>query len=116
MRYKIRFMEPRVSIITLVVKDLGRSLRFYPDGLGFPTTRSRDIIFFQMQGTCLALYPYEALAEDVSKEFTVPRSKFSGITLAHSARTREDVDTVLKKAELAGAKIQKVPGETDWGG
>jgi len=32
-------MEPRISIITLGVKDLEKSLRFYRDGLGFPTTR-----------------------------------------------------------------------------
>ena len=29
-------MEPRISIITLGVSDLGRSTRFYRDGLGFP--------------------------------------------------------------------------------
>ena len=29
-------MEPRISIITLGVSDLGRSTRFYRDGLRFP--------------------------------------------------------------------------------
>lgn len=31
-------MEPRVSLITLGVADLERSLKFYRDGLGLPTT------------------------------------------------------------------------------
>ena len=31
-------MEPRVSLITLGVDDLQRSLGFYRDGPGFPTT------------------------------------------------------------------------------
>lgn len=30
-------MKPRVTVITLGVEDLERSLRFYRDGLGFPT-------------------------------------------------------------------------------
>lgn len=95
-----------------------RSLRFYRDGLGLPTTRKADqgIIFFQTSGACLALYPYRELAKDVSEEFLVERSKFTGITLAHNVRRKEDVDTVLKRAEQAGAKIAKAAGGTEWGG
>jgi uncharacterized protein len=111
-------MEPRVSIITLGVRDLERSLRFYRDGLGLPTTMNGDkgIIFFQTGGVCLALYPYEKLARDVAEAFNVERSKFTGITLAHNVRAREDVDRVLKQAEKAGAKIEKPGQEAEWGG
>ncbi|HTV49412.1 MAG TPA: VOC family protein [Phycisphaerae bacterium] len=111
-------MEPRISIITLGVQDLQRSLRFYRDGLGLPTTRKADqtIIFFQTSGTCLALYPYRELAKDVSEKFMVQRSKFTGITLAHNVRSRQEVDHVLKQALDAGAKIEKPAGDTDWGG
>jgi uncharacterized protein len=111
-------MEPRISIITLGVADLERSLRFYRDGLGFPTTwqADRGIIFFQMTGTCLALYPYDTLAKDVSEAFVGERAKFGGITLAHNVRRREDVDRVLKQAIDAGAKVEKPTGATDWGG
>jgi hypothetical protein len=111
-------MEPRISIITLGVKSLQRSLEFYRDGLGFPTTRKAEegIIFFQTSGTCLALYPCDELAKDVSKDFLVGRSKFTGITLAHNVRRREDVDRILKQAELAGARIEKPAGDTAWGG
>jgi len=110
-------MEPRISIITLGVKDLERSLRFYRDGLGLPTTRKAEqgIVFFQTSGTCLALYPYRELAKDVSVEFVVEKSKFTGITLAHNVRHKEDVDRVLRQAEQAGAKIEKAAGDTDWG-
>jgi catechol 2,3-dioxygenase-like lactoylglutathione lyase family enzyme len=111
-------MEPRISIITLGVKDLECSLRFYRDGLGLPTTRSaaQGIVFFQTSGTCLALYPYGELARDVSEEFVVAKSKFMGITLAHNVRHKEEVDRVLKQAEEAGAKIEKPAGNTEWGG
>jgi len=111
-------MEPRISIITLGVKDLERSLRFYRDGLGLPTTRNaaQEIVFFLTSGTCLALYPYAELARDVSDEFVVERSKFAGITLAHNVRLKEEVDRVLEQAERAGAKIEKPAGSTQWGG
>ncbi len=111
-------MEPRISIITLGVKDLERSLRFYRDGLGFPTTRKtyEGIIFFKTKGTCLALFPYQALAEDICETFVGPRSKFPGITLAHNVRTPKEVDDFLLRAEKAGAKIEKKAKQTYWGG
>jgi catechol 2,3-dioxygenase-like lactoylglutathione lyase family enzyme len=111
-------MEPRISLITLGVSDLERSLRFYRDGLGFPTTWSveKGVIFFQTSGTCLALYPYEELAKDVSDAHLVPRTKFGGIALAHNVRTREEVDQVLEQARAAGATIEKPAGDTFWGG
>jgi catechol 2,3-dioxygenase-like lactoylglutathione lyase family enzyme len=111
-------MEPRISLITLGVKDLERSLRFYRDGLGFPTTwePEKGVIFFQTSGVCLALYPYEHLAKDVSDAFFVERARFSGITLAHNVRLKEDVDLVLQQAAAAGAKIEKPAQDTFWGG
>ena len=111
-------MEPRISIITLGVDNLERSFRFYRDGLGFPTTgnAAQGIVFFQTRGTCLALYPYEALAKDVADEFHVDRPKFSGITLAHNVRTREEVDQLLSSAQEAGGKIEKRGQATHWGG
>jgi catechol 2,3-dioxygenase-like lactoylglutathione lyase family enzyme len=111
-------MEPRISLITLGVQDLDRSLRFYRDGLGLPTTWGTDkgIVFFQTNGVCLALYPYEELAKDVAEEFLVERSKFTGITLAHNVRQRVDVDRILKLAAEAGAKIEKPAQNTSWGG
>ena len=111
-------MDPRISIINLGVEDLERSLIFYRDGLGFSTTRKSEsgIIFFQTSGTCLALYPYEELAKDVSDTFIVPRSKFSGITLAHNVRTKEEVDQILQMAERAGGRIEKEAQDVFWGG
>lgn len=84
-------MEPRISIITLGVKDLTKSYRFYHEGLGFPTSDTPDsnIIFFQTSGTCLALYVLEALATDISPDLSGERLAFPGITLAHNTRKKE---------------------------
>lgn len=111
-------MEPRISLITLGVKDLERSLHFYRDGLGFPTTRKAEdgVVFFQTGGTCLALYPYDELAKDAGSDFLVEKSKFTGITLAHNVRERGDVNRILEQVEAAGAKIIKPAQETFWGG
>ncbi len=111
-------MQPRVSIVTLGVADLERSYRFYKDGLGLPTTGSPEsgIIFFQTQGVTLALYPYEDLALDIGPDWNEPRSKFSGITLAHNVRKRGEVDEVLATAVAAGAQIVKSTADTFWGG
>src|SRR5438552_8896702 len=102
-------MEPRISIITLGVNDFVRSLRFYRDGLGWPTraTDTSDIAFFNTTGTHFAIYPLHKLAEDISSALPPARSGFSGITLAHNVRTREEVAGVLAHAEAAGAAIVK---------
>ncbi len=111
-------MEPRISIITLGVADLDRSLRFYRDGLGLPTTWSPDrgVIFFQTGGTCLALYPLNDLAKDALIAPLAQRSAWSGVAFAHNVRIKEDVVRVLAMAEAAGGKIQKPAQDAFWGG
>ncbi len=111
-------MQPRISIVTLGVRDLQRSFEFYHRGLRFPTTRTPEsgIVFFQTRGTCLALYPLDELAEDLGKHSPKDRARFSGITLAHNTRTRAEVDEVLQLAERAGARIEKAARVASWGG
>lgn len=111
-------MEPRISIVTLGVDDLERSLRFYRDGLGFPTTRSAEsgIVFFQTGGVCLALYPRAELAADVRPGFAAEPGGFSAITLAHVTRRREEVDAILERAAQAGGAIEKPAQDVFWGG
>jgi len=111
-------MEPRISIVTLGVSDLARSYRFYKDGLGLATTGKPEdgIVFFKTLGAVFALFPYSDLAEDVGPDWTGPRSKFSGITLAHNVRERHEVDEVLAVAVAAGAEVVKPAADTSWGG
>jgi predicted lactoylglutathione lyase len=111
-------MEARISIITLGVKDLTRSFRFYHEGLRLPTQGKLEdgILFFQTSGTRLALYPLEKLAEDVSPELAAQRSGFPGITLSHNTRTKAEVDQVLALAEKAGGTSVKQAQQVFWGG
>lgn len=111
-------MEPRIHILTLGVADLDRSVRFYREGLGFPTTykEGEAIAFFLTGGARLALYPLDKLAGDISPSLPPTRGGFGGFTLAHNTRTREEVVSVLKRAEAAGGVIVKQAQDVFWGG
>jgi catechol 2,3-dioxygenase-like lactoylglutathione lyase family enzyme len=108
-------MKPRISIITLGVADLARSVQFYREGLGLSLREgSEGIAFFETKGTWLALYPREALAADAT--IPVYGTGFPGFTLAHNVRSREEVDALLEEARSADAKLIKPAQDTSWGG
>ncbi|MGB1923629.1 MAG: VOC family protein, partial [Alcanivorax sp.] len=51
-------MEPRISMITLGVRDLATAIRFYEQGLGLPRRPGPDdapVAFFELNGTWLGL-------------------------------------------------------------
>ncbi len=108
-------MEQRLSIITLGVRDLNESLLFY-QALGLePSPKSqKEIVFFQLNGFLLALYPWDKLAEDVGVE---PEGRgFRGVTLAYNGRTPNEVDRVLEAADRTGGEVLKPAQEVFWGG
>ena len=108
-------MEPRISLITLGVADLARAVRFYRDGLGFPTTYQDGdpIAFFATSGTRFAVFPLDELAADIATDVPVAGRGFGGITLSHNVRAREEVATVLALAEQAGGTIVKPAQEVE---
>ena len=110
-------MKPKIGLITLGVRDFDKSLAFYRDGLGLPTHNFKDgedVVFFKLEGSWLALYPRDKLAEDA----TMPDDGkgFSGFTLAHNEPSKEKVDTTFAEAIRAGAKPVKKPQDVFWGG
>ncbi len=109
-------MDPHISIITLGVADLKRSITFYKDGLHLPTNYKEGdgIAFFQLKGAWLALYPSDALAEDAG--LPPQRSRFGGITLAHNVASKEEVDRTIAQALAAGATQLRPAGDMFWGG
>jgi catechol 2,3-dioxygenase-like lactoylglutathione lyase family enzyme len=108
-------MEPRISIVTLGVADLQRSIRFYEQGLGWKRSSAggEAIVFFHTRGVVLALYPRQLLAEDAN---LVNGHGFGGITLAHNVESKAAVDAVLTQAVAAGATLIKLPRTAEWGG
>jgi hypothetical protein len=108
---------PRLTVLTLGVADLHKATKFYEAVLGTPPNSSYEgVTFIELPGTWLALYPIENLAKDISPEVSITRSGFSGITLAHNARSKDDVIAIMERARSAGARVVKEPQETFWGG
>ena len=108
-------MDAHITLVTLGVSNLQRSVAFYEKGLGLPrTNNSQAIAFFQMRGTILSLYPWDKLAEDA--EVPSSGSGFRGFTLAHNVGSREEVDQIVDQAVNAGAKLVKPAQNSAWGG
>jgi len=115
-------MKTRVTLITLGVDDLERSLAFYRDGLGWPTKgivgtefEHGAVVFFDLQpGLQLALWPRADLAHDAG----LPQGPSSAteVSLGHNVKSPAEVDAVMEQAERAGARVVKSAQRTFWGG
>lgn len=115
-------MKPRVTVITIGVDDLERSLRFYRDGLGLPTDgiigkefEYGAVVFIDVQAELrLALWPRKSIAHDTGLGMTAPSP--TEFTLGHNVSSKEEVDAVMGQAMSAGAVIVKPAQNTFWGG
>ncbi len=108
-------MEQRLSLVTLGVADLARSRAFYEGGLGWSgESPDNEVVFYQLPGMVLALWSRAELAQDAN--VTDTGATFSGVTLAHNARVKDDVDMLLAQAVDAGGTLLKIAYETSWGG
>jgi uncharacterized protein len=115
-------MQPRITVLTLGVDDLERSVAFYRDGLGLKTDgiigtefEHGAVAFFDLQaGLKLALWPRASLAHDSGLPRGMPSA--TELSLGHNVASREEVDAVMEQARRAGARIVKPAQETFWGG
>ncbi len=115
-------MKPNISVITLGVDDLERSLLFYRDGLGFPTEgiigqefEYGAVVFIQLQpGLRLALWPRKSIAHDTGLPLAPPNA--TEVIISHNVSTKPDVDSIMATAKTANARIIKPAHDTFWGG
>lgn len=102
-------------MITLGVRDLSASIEFYEKGLGLPRIESEPAVaFFNLNGSWLGLYGWDALAEDA--EVSNVGSGFRGVSLAHNLKSEAAVDALMAQALAAGATLVKKPQKVFWGG
>lgn len=110
-------MDQRLSLITLGVADLEASRHFYNDVLGWtPEADHGSIIFYEMGGYQLALYPHESLADDFLAERGELLPPYHGFTLAYCVNSREEVDAIFASLKAKGVAIAKEPEDVFWGG
>jgi uncharacterized protein len=115
-------MKPRISVLTIGVADLDRSVAFYRDGLKLPTEgvvgrefEHGAVAFFELAGGLkLAVWAQDDIAHDSGLAKTPMCS--TSFTIGHNVAGREEVDIVMGEAEQAGAEIVKPAQKTFWGG
>lgn len=115
-------MKPRITVITLGIEDLERSLLFYRDGLGLKTDgiigknlEYGAVVFFDLQsGLKLALWSRKSLARDSGLAQSAPSA--TNISIGHNVSSKAEVDAMMAEAQRAGAVIVKPAQDTFWGG
>jgi uncharacterized glyoxalase superfamily protein PhnB len=115
-------VKPRITVLTLGVDDLERSLKFYRDGLGFSSPgivgtefEHGAVAFFALEsGLQLAIWKRNDIAYDARMAQTGPSAV--EFTMGHNVGCKEDVDAIMEQAQKAGAAITMPAHDTFWGG
>lgn len=110
--------DPRLTVVTLGVRDFATSVRFY-ESLGFARKMRKtgdEIAFFDAGGVVLALYRWKDLAADARLAAEPAPAAFRGVTLAWNRASPQEVDQGLAQALKAGATLLKRAQKTDYGG
>jgi hypothetical protein len=115
-------MKARITVITIGVDDLDKTLRFYRDGLGLKTEgivgkefEHGAVVFFDLQnGLKLAIWPRKSISYDTGLPLSRPSP--TEFTLGHNVSSKAEVDAVMEQAKNAGAVIVKPARDTFWGG
>jgi uncharacterized protein len=109
-------MDPRISFVTLAVRDLSASRRFYVEGLGWVPELDvpGEVVMIRVgEHLVLSLWDeahFEAEVGRIGRGHGVPP-----FTLAHNVASREQVDEVLAEAGRAGAELGDAE-DREWGG
>ncbi len=115
-------MNPHITVLTLGVADLERSVTFYRNGLGFKTQgiigtefENGAVAFFDLQpGLKLALWPRRSIAANTGLTEQSPSP--TEFTIGHNVNSPAEVDAVMLQATKAGAVIVKAAQPTFYGG
>ena len=108
-------VAPRVSLVTLGVRDVAVSEAFYR-ALGWEVVIAADDGFrlFRTSGAWLTIWPAESQWADAG----IPppaEPRFGGVVLAMNQDSPADVDDALATAAAAGGTVLKAANALDWG-
>jgi len=110
--------SPRLTVVTLGVRDFAASLRFY-EALGFLRkfrATGDQIAFLDAGGVVLALFRWDDLAANATLSSEPRPEAFRGITLAWNCASPAEVDAAFAHVLAVGAMPIRQPGKTSYGG
>ncbi|MEN8723347.1 MAG: VOC family protein [Alphaproteobacteria bacterium] len=109
-------LEQRISVVTLGVTDMKRSISFYESMCWEKSAGDGEAVaFFQMPGLVFGLYGMADLAEDAGQARNETPG-FGGMAVAHNVASKAEVDRILAKAVTCGAVITRAAEDQFWGG
>lgn len=111
------FKAKSISIITLGVADVDRSVAFY-EKLDWKKSSDSDpgmCTFMITANIALGLVTYDFLAKDALLPAD-PKTRYNGFTLALNGASAEEVDALFARAIEAGGSPHQQPQWKDWGG
>jgi uncharacterized protein len=112
-------MEPLVSAITLGVRDIARSRRFYVDGLGWKPLAEQqgEILFIQSaHGQILALWDVASMRGEYGDVGHPAQGPAAPVSLGRNVAGPEEVDRLLAEGVAAGAELVSAGRQQSWGG
>ncbi|HAN98544.1 MAG TPA: glyoxalase, partial [Planctomycetaceae bacterium] len=114
-------MDQRISFLTLAVRDLGASRRFYVDGLGWtPELEVEGDVLMIKTGDrlVLSLWDREHFQAEVGAIASglAERDGVAPFTISHNVATEAEVDEILEVARAAGADPVHQAVQREWGG
>ena len=113
-------MRQHVNVVTLGVADVGRSHRFYVDGLGWTATLHvpGEVLFLQIGGgVLLALWSVDAMTSEAGATARPDGEQGrAAVTLGHNVADEAEVDAVLADAVRAGGTVLVAGARRSWGG
>jgi uncharacterized protein len=109
-------LKPCINFVTFGVLDMAVMRGFYERmGLIASSASNPDVTFFDAGGIVLALFGYQALADDAAVQAgAVPA--YRGVAVAWNATSEAEVDAIMAQAIAAGAAITKPAHKVFWGG
>jgi predicted lactoylglutathione lyase len=110
-------VDQRISFITLAVRDVEASRRFYADGLGWrPDLEVEGDVVMIMAGEKLVLSLWDREHFQAEVGVIADGDGVPPFTISHNVASEAEVDAVLDTARAAGADPVHDAVQREWGG
>jgi predicted enzyme related to lactoylglutathione lyase len=103
-------------LVNIDVDDLGKAVAFYESAFGLAVSRRLGDSIVEMTGASSPIYLLEKPAASKASEATSGTRRYDRHwTPVHLDFVVEDVDAAVRRAEAAGARLEKPATTSSWG-